>query len=112
MEIPRITKLIIQQVAANTVKVAGKHYRQSPLVQGGLEVPCEIIVRMSGSIVNQTLLQRCKTLLRELYTEPKEEAVMGEFLSDPGANTISFSIHSRQKNNRKNQDLQQSGQKI
>ena len=36
MEIPRITKPIIQQVATNTVKVAGKHYRQSPLVQGGL----------------------------------------------------------------------------
>ena len=62
------------------MKVRRKHYRRSPLVQGGLEVPCEVSVRMSGSIVNHTLLQRYKALLRELYTKPKEED-MGKFLS-------------------------------
>lgn len=58
---------------------------------------------MSVSIVNYTLLQRSDALLRELYTAPKEEEVMGTFLSDPEANAMNFSVLPRQKNNWKNQ---------
>ena len=58
---------------------------------------------MSGTIVNHTLLQRYDTLLREIYTEPREEEVMGTFLCDPEANAITVFVQLRQKNNRKNQ---------
>ena len=68
LEISQIMKFLIQRGAVVTVKVTGKHYRRSPLVQGGLEVPCENCVKISGSIVNYTLLQRYETLLRELYS--------------------------------------------
>ena len=46
MEISQITKFIINRGAQVTVKIRGKHYRRSPLVQRGLEVPCEIKITM------------------------------------------------------------------
>ena len=36
---------------------------------------------MSGSVVNHWLLSRYETLLRNLYIEPKDDKIMGTFLS-------------------------------
>ena len=93
MEISRIMKFIIQRGPIVTVKA--KHYRRS---LGDLELPCEISLRTSGSMVNHKLLQRYEILLIELYTEAKEE-VVGTLLSDMEANAINFSVKPRQKNN-------------
>ena len=81
MKISRITKFILQRGASVYVKICGRHYRRSPLVQGGLEVPCEVTVKMPGSVVNHLLLTRCENLLKELYVEPKDEQIIGTFLS-------------------------------
>ena len=81
MEISRITKFIINNGAQVAVKISGKDYRRSPLVQGGLEVPCEIKITMVGSIINHHLLVRYESMLKELYIEPKDEEVIGTFLS-------------------------------
>ena len=81
MEISRITKYIIDRGPQVEVKVLGRHYRRSPLVQGGLEVPCRIKITMLGSIVNHLLLVRYETLLKDLYIETKDEAIIGTFLS-------------------------------
>ena len=80
MEISRITKFIIDRGAQVAVKIRGRHYRRSPLVQGGLEVPCEIKIAMVGSIINHHLLVRYESLLKELYIEPKDEEIIGTFL--------------------------------
>ena len=80
-EISRITKFILDRGAVCTLKIRGQHYRRSPLVQGGLEVPCEITISMIGSVVNHLLLVRYEKLLKELYTEPKEEEIVATFLS-------------------------------
>ena len=80
MWISRITKFIIDRGAQVAVKVRGRHYRRIPLVQGGLEVPCEIKITMVGSIIHH-LLFRYESLLRELYIEPKDEEIIGTFLS-------------------------------
>lgn len=81
MEISRITKFIMDRGAKVTLKISGKHYRRSPLVQGGLEVPCKVKIEMCGSIVNDLLLVRYESLLKELYIEPKDEEIIGTFLS-------------------------------
>ena len=81
MEISRITKFIIDRGAQVAVKIRGRYYRRSPLVQGGLEVPCEIKITMVGSIINHHLLVRYESLLKELYIEPKDEEIIGTFLS-------------------------------
>ena len=81
MEISRITKFILDRGAVCTIKIRGKHYRRSPLVQGGLEVPCYVTISMIGSVVNHLLLVKYESLLKELYIEPKEEEIVGTFLS-------------------------------
>ena len=53
----------------------------SPLIQIGLEVSCLVTVTMSGSIMNHLLIARYEKLLGELYLEPKDEEIMGTFLS-------------------------------
>ena len=81
VEISQITKFIIDRGAQVAVKIRGRHYRRSPLVQGGLEVPCEIKITMVGIIINHHLLARYQSLLKELYIEPKDEEIIGTFLS-------------------------------
>ena len=81
IEISRITKFIIDRGAQVTIKIRGRHYRRSPLIQGGLEVPCEIKITMLGSIINHHLLVKYESLLKKLHIEPKDEEVIGIFLS-------------------------------
>ena len=51
------------------------------IVQGGLEVLCEVTVTMIGSVVNHLPLTPCESLLKELYFEPKDEEIVRTFLS-------------------------------
>ena len=81
VEISRITKFILQRGARVQATVTGKHYQRSPLIQGGLEVPCLVTVTMSGSIMNHLLIARYEKFLGELYLEPKDEEIMGTLLS-------------------------------
>ena len=56
-------------------------YRRSPLFQGGLEIPCMVTVSMPGTIQNHLLLDRYRELLTDLYCEPEDEVIIGNFLS-------------------------------
>ena len=60
MEISRITKFLIDRGADATAKLTSTNNRRSPLVQGGIEIPCLITVTMSGTILNQLLMERFK----------------------------------------------------
>ena len=64
MEISRITKFMVDWSANCTLKIRGIHYRRSPLVQGGLEVPREVTITMIGSVINHLLLTRYESLLK------------------------------------------------
>ena len=81
MEVSRITKFILQRGARVQATVTGKHYRRSPLIQGGLEVPCLVTVTMPRSIMNHLLIAQYEKLLGKIYLEPKDEEIMGTFLS-------------------------------
>ena len=81
MEVSRITKFILQRGARVQATVTGKHYRRSPLIQGGLEVPCLAIFAMPRSIMNHLLIAQYEKLLGKIYLEPKDEEIMGTFLS-------------------------------
>ena len=35
---------------------------------------------MPGTVINQLLMERCKQLIETLYTEPKQEEILGTFL--------------------------------
>ena len=81
MEISRITKFIEDRGAKISLKIRGRHYRRSPLIQGGLEVPCDITITMVRSVVNHLLLTRYEALLKEFYLKLKEEEIIGTFPS-------------------------------
>ena len=49
--------------------------------QGGLEIPCLVTVNVPGTIRNHLLLDRYRELVTELYCEPKDEIIIGNFLS-------------------------------
>ena len=52
------------------------------LVQGGLEVPREVTVTMSGGVANHLVLSRYEKLPNELYIEPKNEEIVETFPSE------------------------------
>ena len=80
-EASRITKFIIDRGAIVSVMLTGTHYRRSPLVKDRLEIPCKVSVSLRGTCLNLLLLERYKQLSEELYIEPKEETVLGSFLT-------------------------------
>ena len=81
MEISRITKFIEDRGAKISLKIRGRHYRRSPLIQGGLEAPCDITIAMVRRVVNHLSLIRYEALVKEFYLELKEEEIIGTFLS-------------------------------
>ena len=78
-EISRITKFILDRGARVNAVLTSNHYRRSLLVQGGLEIPCEVTIRMPATIKNHMVVDRFKELLNEFYTEPHEEEILGSF---------------------------------
>ena len=80
-EVSRITTFIIDRGVTVSVILTGMHYRRSILVNGGLEIPCKVSVPMRGTCLNLLLLERYKQQSEELCIEPKEETVLGSFLT-------------------------------
>ena len=80
MKISRVTKFLLDRGANVSGKLTSTHYRRSPLVQGGIGISCVVTVSMPGTVINQLLMQRYKQLVKTLYTEPKEEEILGTFL--------------------------------
>ena len=72
-EISRITKFILDRGAKITAILSSTNYRRSPLVQGGLEIACEITVKMPATIKSHMILDRYKELINDYYIEPKDE---------------------------------------
>lgn len=70
-EILRITKYLLARGAIATVILTSDHYRRSPLVQGGLEIPCKVSVTITGTVSNLLVLERYRQLVESRYTEPK-----------------------------------------
>ena len=57
-EVSRIANFITDCSAKVSVMLTGTPYRRSPLVKGGLEIPCEASVSMRGTCLNLLLLER------------------------------------------------------
>ena len=80
MEISWVTKFLLDRGATVSAKLTSTHYRRSPLVQSGIEIPCVVTVSMPGTVINQLLMERYNQLVETLCTEPKEEEILGIFL--------------------------------
>ena len=83
MEIPRLTKYLLDRGAVFIVELTSTNYRRSPLIQGGLKIPVKVTVTMLGTVKNHLLMENYKEIVNERYAEPKDEEVLGSFLALP-----------------------------
>ena len=58
MEISRISKFLTDRGAIFQARLTFTHYRRNPLVRGGLEIPCEINIRMPSKSCTKELLEK------------------------------------------------------
>ncbi len=69
-EIARLTRYIILHGGVVSAKVVDVHHRRSPLVQGGLEIPVAVTVKMELTEQNKLAIQKYEALVQEKYKEP------------------------------------------
>ena len=66
-EISRFTRFLISRGADVFVTVRDSRHRRSPLVQGGLEIPVKLTVRMEAASENNQAVERFKGLVQRHY---------------------------------------------
>ena len=57
------------------------HYRRSPLVQGGLDIPCKLKATIPGTVSNLVCVEKYKEIVTNLCIESKNEEILGFFFS-------------------------------
>ena len=96
-EISRPTKFLIDRGAKVTATLTSTKYRKSPLFQGGLEIACIVNVSLPASIKGHLLIEKYKSMVNELYCNPKDEVVIGCFLEE-GFNVACEPRRKKKKN--------------
>ena len=79
---------IMLHSAIVVVKILDTHHCRLPLVQGGLEIPIQVIVKMDNSPQNKDALFKYESLVEQYYKEPvdgKFEDVTATVLKDLGS---------------------------
>ena len=80
MEISRAIKFFIDRGMTLTAELTSDHYKRTLLIQGGMEIPCKITAKIFGTVINLLLMEKYFQLVKELYTEPKDEKIPGSYL--------------------------------
>ena len=101
-EISRVTKYLLDRGFTIYCKLSSRHYRRSPLVQGGLEIQCEVVLISRATMLQSRLTARYMGLVTDLYTEPAEDRAVGNLFNfvmtlPPVANTPPVSVQNRKK---------------
>ena len=81
-EISRVTKFFLDRGANISVKLTSRHYRRSPLVQGGMEIACLVTAKIPATLKNSKLGEKYLELVKSKYTEPKNEEILGCFVTE------------------------------
>ena len=59
-----------------------ENYRGSPLIQGCLEIPVEVICEMDDTPRNRSVMERYKTLVTTHYKEPGQDGQFDDCAKD------------------------------
>ena len=81
-EISRATKFVLNRDAQTSAILTSTDYSRFPLVQGGLEIACKVIVKLTGTVRNHLLMDRYVEIVKVNYIEPKHEVILGSFLKN------------------------------
>ena len=79
MEISRSCFFLTLRGAALSCIINDTKYYRSPIVQGGLEILCNLRVHMVPTSHNRAIAAHFQTLVGKFYSEPTDEMVMGSF---------------------------------
>ena len=101
-EIPRPTKYLLDRGAIVTATIAAEHYRKSPLLQDGLEIRCVIIFTMTATVRGHLLLQRFDQFVTTLHAEPKDEVIVGSYLTKTNLSVFQANDGVRSKKKKSN----------
>ena len=109
IEVSRLTKFLLDRGATVTATLTSKSYRRSPLVQGGLEIPCLVQAKMIGTQINKIILSKYLNMIKEIYVEPDpdETIIAGTFLEpdevveNACAVPVALSIKQKRKKKKK-----------
>ena len=66
-ELSRFLFFITSHGASVSCTATNIHHRRSPLVQGGLEIPCEVVVKMLSCEKNVVAIDKLKILVIDHY---------------------------------------------
>ena len=80
MEILRVTRFFIDRGGSIIAELRSDHYRRSPLIQGGIKIPCKVTAKIPGTVINLLIMEKYIQLVQKLYTEPKDEDILGSLL--------------------------------
>ena len=81
MEISRATKFLLDRGASVFVKLTSTNYCVSPLVQGGLEIPCHVEILMTPTLKNKEIIDVYKDMVDLCYDSREKDSIVGSFLS-------------------------------
>ena len=62
-------------------RLSSQHYRRPPLVQGGLEIECEVVIDSRATMLQSKLTARYLDLVKDIYTEPTEDRAVGNLFN-------------------------------
>ena len=101
-ELSRVSKFLLDRGAVISAKLSSTRYRRSPLVQGGMEIPCKVFVEMRPTVKNNEILDRYLTLVETLYTEPETPVILGSIIFDDLEAQSSSSVKQRKYQGKSN----------
>ena len=71
-----LTKYFLDRGVSMHCKLYSRHYRRSPLVQGELEIECEVVINSRATMLQSRLTARYLELVKDMYNEPAEDRVV------------------------------------
>ena len=81
-EISRATRLFLLRGGMVHLEVTDENYRRSPLIQGGLAIPVEVVCEMDDTPRNRAIMERYKTLVITHYKEPGQDIQFDDCTED------------------------------
>ena len=81
MEISHPTKCLLDRGARITATLTSTSYYASPLVQGGLEIPCLLKIFMPRTVKNTQIISMYEKMIETLYQEKDGRPVVGSILN-------------------------------
>ena len=98
MENSRVTKYIVDRGACAYAVLTSTNYCVSPLVQGGLEIPCRVEIHMLSTVKNRELIGIYGKYVHKLYYQREETNIAGLFVES------SVGIEKMETNNSKGRE--------